>query len=84
MKPVTFQIIRQLYAKTGQIKNRTPLLSESSVFIVRSVAYGFGQFSLFLFTPNHNLHKKLQTFSTQVEVRNPNQKQILYANCTPN
>ena len=38
MKPVTFQKIRQLYAKRGKTKNRTSLLSESSVFIWRSVA----------------------------------------------
>jgi hypothetical protein len=38
MKPVTFQKTRQLYAKRGKIKNRTSLLSESSIFIWRSVA----------------------------------------------
>ena len=38
MKSQNFQKIRQLYAKRGLTKNRTSLLSESSVFIVRSVA----------------------------------------------
>jgi len=38
LKSQNFQKICQLYAKTGLTKNRTSLLSESSVFIVRSVA----------------------------------------------
>jgi hypothetical protein len=35
---IYFQIIRQLYAKTGQTKKRTSLLLGSSVFRLRSVA----------------------------------------------
>jgi len=50
---------------------------------VRSVANGFSQFSLFLFTLNHISYKELQTSSIQVEVSKPNQKQMLYAICTP-
>ena len=34
----SFQKIRQLYAKRGKLKNRTPLLSGNSVFMWRSVA----------------------------------------------
>jgi len=83
MKPVTFQKIRQLYTKRGKSKNRAPLLSRNSVFRWRSVADGFSQFSLFLFTLNSISDKELQTSSIQLEVSKPNQKQMLLANCTP-
>ena len=69
-----FSQITQLYAKSGKTKNRTPLLSESSVLILRSVAYGFSQSSLILLNPNHISYKVLGFFSTKVKVSNPNQK----------
>ena len=50
---------------------------------MRSVADGFSQFSSLLFTTNHNIYRELQTFSIQVEVSKPNQKQMLYANSLP-
>jgi hypothetical protein len=74
MNPATFNKIRQLQAKKGETKIRTPLLSESSVLDWRSVADGFGQFSIFLFTLNHISYKELHTFLLQVKVSNPNQK----------
>ena len=74
VKSENIQKICQLQAKRGKMKNRTSLLSECSVFMLRSVADGFGQSSLLLFTPNHIHHKKLQTFSIQVKVSKPNQK----------
>ncbi len=38
VKSENIQGISQLYAKMGKLKNRTPLLSESSVFVLRSRA----------------------------------------------
>jgi hypothetical protein len=74
VKSESFQKICQLYSKRGKTKNRTPLLSESSVFMLRSVADGFRQFSLLLFILNHISNKELQTFSIKVKVSKPNQK----------
>jgi hypothetical protein len=74
LKSESYQRIRQLYAKRGKTKNRTPLLSRNSVFIWRSVADGFGQFSLLLFTFNHIFNKELQTFLIKVKVSKSNQK----------
>jgi len=51
---------------------------------VRSVADESRQFSLFLFILNHISYKELLTFFIQIKVSKPNQKQMLYANCTPN
>jgi len=74
VKSESFQKICQLYAKRGKSKNRTPLLSECSVFIWRSVADGFDQFPLLFFTSNHIFINDLHFFSTKVKVSKTNQK----------
>jgi len=66
----------------GTKKDPTPQMRKGEK-IWRSVADEFDQFPLLLSTLNHISYKELQAFSFQVKVSKPNQKLMLYTNCTP-
>ena len=79
-KPSNSASNRHIRQRIKQHEKVNPLIIRG---FMRSVAYGFRQFSSLHFNINHLSYKELQTFSIKVKVSKPNQKYMLYANCTP-